>query len=80
MKILQIMPADNWFAVYEGDYEDITLLHPLVCWVLVECDDGTTIVTGMETDEEGGAILLIPHSEKFVRYHCAPLLHEGEPS
>jgi len=77
MKILQIMPADGWFAVYEGDYKDITLFRPLVCWTLTECDDGTTIVVGMEVDEEGNAI---PRSEGFVRYHHAPLLSTGESS
>lgn len=47
-KIIQIIPADGWFAVYNmGDSEDRI---PLVCFALVEFGDGSREVRGYETD------------------------------
>lgn len=34
MKILQIIPAPNWFAVYKGEF--IEDEQPLVCWALID--------------------------------------------
>lgn len=44
-KILQIMPADDWFAVY-GQNSDERRFEPVVAFALVELGS-STIVTGM---------------------------------
>jgi len=53
-EIIQIIPATDWYAVYDGDGEDLVV--PVVCWALVEdevgvrrvdaIDDGTTAFDG----------------------------------
>lgn len=54
-RILQIIPADGWLAVYDhtsGDVDDMRT-RPLVCWALVEDQTGTSIV-GMDADTVAG--------------------------
>lgn len=36
--ILQIIPAQNWYAVYQQDNDQPDEISPVVCWALV--DDG----------------------------------------
>jgi hypothetical protein len=51
MKILQIIPAEGWSAIYaDGDGEIFVM--PLVCWALVESAnvDGEEII-GMTADD-----------------------------
>lgn len=50
-KILQIISAEGWLAVYDlgsGDVQDLRT-RPLACWALVEDSTGTRIV-GMDAD------------------------------
>lgn len=49
-KILQIIPAAGWFAVYKNEGEPETL-SPLACWALVEDEEGNTNVQGMDADD-----------------------------
>lgn len=56
VKILQIMPADGWVAVYDGG-EEGEMEEPLACFALVQVDykngDGPqTEVRGMAPDEK----------------------------
>ncbi len=48
-RILQIIPAQDWFAVCVDDGESRQRwLCPLSCWALIENERGETEVTGME--------------------------------
>ena len=54
-RILQIIPADGWLAVYDygsADVEDIRT-RPLACFALVEDQTGTRVI-GMDADAVGG--------------------------
>lgn len=56
VKILQIMPAEGWVAVYDGGDEG-EMEEPLACFALVQVDykngDGLqTEVRGMAPDEK----------------------------
>lgn len=54
-RIVQIMSADGWLAVYDhtaGDVEDLRT-RPLVCWALVEDQTGTSVI-GMDADTVAG--------------------------
>jgi hypothetical protein len=44
-KILQIMPAHGWAAVYSEDSDE--MIAPLVAWALVETAPGETGVVGL---------------------------------
>ena len=49
-RILQIIPATGWEAIYNNPNRDEALLmfsSPLVCWALVEYEDGRQGVEGM---------------------------------
>jgi len=47
-KILQIIPADGWYALYKD--EDEMLAEPLVCFALVEDNDNEQYIKGMCCD------------------------------
>lgn len=54
-RILQIVPAEGWLAVYDygsRDVEDIRT-RPVACFALVEDDTGTRVV-GMDADVVAG--------------------------
>ena len=61
MKILQIIPADGWYAGFR-DSDKIKYFHKIVCWAIIQHTEdtwgmysvkpGDTIVTGM-TNTEG---------------------------
>ena len=40
-QIIQIMPATDWYSVYDDDSNgrDEELIHPVVCWVLLEDEE-----------------------------------------
>ncbi len=50
-KILQIIPAADWFAVFKVAGEQ-DAAAPLACWALVEYEDGSTRVEGLEVSGE----------------------------
>jgi hypothetical protein len=49
-KILQIIPAIDWYAMYEIE-DDANSHAPLVCWALVEDRDGDRHVVGLDSAE-----------------------------
>jgi len=47
-KIIQIIPAnENWYAGYRDADNKVTSFAQVVCWALVEDDDGDTGIVGM---------------------------------
>lgn len=49
-KIIQIIPADGWYSCCKLD--DGTLWNtPLACWALIENQDGTREVRGLEAHD-----------------------------
>ncbi len=50
-KIIQIIPADGWSAVYAEKKEDgiyLPFFMPLACWALIEEKDGERRVVGLD--------------------------------
>ncbi len=76
MKILQIMSANGWRALYDKGSFPGSFHHarPLICWALVELEDGLTEVIGMETDEDMNVALFTPTHKNFVKYHFGKAL------
>lgn len=71
MKILQIIQANDYVAVYTPEKGSVPCKEiPLVCWALVEHtgygNDNLQEVIGME--EDSGKILLSPTKKNFIRY------------
>lgn len=64
-RIIQIMPADGWYAIYDG-HDDGELWEKLACWALVEMNDGETEVVGMDAD--GYSLQPCFETSNFVRY------------
>jgi hypothetical protein len=63
-KILQIMPAAGWAAIYNED--DDELVTPLVGWALVQAADGTSVsVVGLAAAEQ---VELCDDHANFLRY------------
>lgn len=48
-KILQIIPADGWCALYKNDNE--MLSEPLICFALIEADNNEQRIVGMCCDD-----------------------------
>jgi len=67
-KILWLIPADGWFAVFRtpagGDKE---FRSPLVCWALVDGEDGERTVVGLDTDQRG-TVEICAYADNFLRY------------
>ena len=66
-KILQMMPAEGWFALFSDEENDI-LMEPLVCFALVEDEDGYTEIrpmnwqgTAVDYTDEADGFLGIEH-------------------
>ena len=76
IKILQILSADGWWAVYDDDGEPF--ISRLVCWALVQVGNEETdrSVTGMDIDEEG-RIEFCQDIENFRTYVCADSYDEA---
>ena len=71
--ILQIIPAQGWYAVHklDGDSEQ---RNPLVCWALVEDEDGDRFVTGLDGADY---VDFCDDNSNFARYeHEAGLFEE----
>jgi hypothetical protein len=69
-RILQIIPADGWLAVYDygsSDVEDLRT-RPLACFALVEDQTGTRVI-GMDAD----VVAALPTRGRFLGY-----IREGE--
>ena len=53
-KILSIIPATGVFSSYHNDSNAETLdTFPLICWAMVEYEDGTVKVEGMDISHDG---------------------------
>lgn len=48
-KILQIIPADGWCALYKDEHE--MLLVPLICFALIEENNNVQRIVGMCCDD-----------------------------
>lgn len=72
-QIMQIMPAENWFAKYlvDGDAESIDIV-PLVCWGLgvLDGESNPTIRGMIQVD---GKIVLADQEPEFIGYDMAEL-------
>ena len=51
-RILSIIPADGWVALYELDGEEEPLENPIVCFALVS-DGEYTYVDAIDVDDNG---------------------------
>jgi hypothetical protein len=65
-KIVQIIPADDWFAVFKMD-DDAELSMPLSCWALFQSEDGSSRVEGIYVDAAGDCTAA-KSAANFVRY------------
>jgi hypothetical protein len=65
-KITQIIPADDWFAVFKMD-DGAELSMPLNCWALFLREDGTSTIEGVYVDAAGDCTVA-KGAENFVRY------------
>ena len=62
-KIVQIMPAPGWVAIF--DEEDDELISPLVGWALVQDGSGGQAVVGLAASDK---VELCDDQSNFVRY------------
>lgn len=72
-RIIQIIPAEGWLAVYDygsSDVEDIRT-RPLACFALVEDQTGTRVI-GMDADAVAG------HAPPHVRVRFLGYAREDE--
>ncbi|MBN2251438.1 MAG: hypothetical protein JW724_05125 [Candidatus Altiarchaeota archaeon] len=76
IKILQLLPAKNWWAVYDDDGEPF--ISRLVCWALVQVgnEEVDRSVTGMDIDEEG-RVEFCQEIENFRNYVYAKTKEEA---
>lgn len=72
-KILQIIPADGWYAQYR-DKKDGLFAEPIICFALVEDDkDEFRSVVGMiDGGEECGYIEVCSDVSNFTGYTRSP--------
>ena len=67
VRIVQIIPAPGWCAVYRKGKRGAEFSSPLVCWALVETSSGDRQVVGIDTDPKG-TIEISPYANNFLRY------------
>ena len=65
-KIVQIIPADAWFAVFKMD-DGSELSLPLTCWALFQDEDGSSRIEGIYVDASGDCTAA-KSAENFARY------------
>ncbi len=73
-KIIQIMPAEKWWAFYAGEKDEV-FLEKLVCWVVVT-RDGAEVVEGMSN--AGGYIDFVEEVSNFSDYVFAATEEEAK--
>jgi hypothetical protein len=67
VRIVEIIPAPGWRAVFgNGDGGD-EFSSPLVCWALVEGTTGERQVVGIDTDTKG-TVEIAAYANNFRRY------------
>jgi hypothetical protein len=65
-KIIQIIPADDWVAVFKMD-DEAELSMPLTCWALFQLEDGSSRIEGIYVDAAGDCTAA-KAAENFIRY------------
>lgn len=65
-KVIQIIPADDWFAVFRMD-DDVELSMPLNCWALFQAEDGSSRIEGIYVDAAGDCTAA-KSAANFIRY------------
>jgi hypothetical protein len=65
-KITQIIPADDWVAIFKVD-DEAELSMPLNCWALCQAEDGSSRIEGIYVDASGNCAAA-RLAENFVRY------------
>lgn len=75
-RILQIMPARTWHAVYKRPPH---LSIPLAAWALVEGGDKTSVV-GLVAQPNGEELALCGSLPGFLRYDCFDPESPGDTS
>ena len=65
-KIIQIIPADDWAAVFAMD-DGAELSLPLNCWALFQLEDGSSRIEGIYVDAAGDSTTA-KSAENFLRY------------
>jgi hypothetical protein len=68
LKILQIIPADGWEAIFKND--EGTFTEPIVCLALVESMSGARFVEAMRSCPHDG-IVLCEDNKGFIKYQRA---------
>lgn len=81
-RILQIIPADGWWAEYDGTTDpDRNIARDgflrLVCWALVETEEGKTEVVGM--DGEGELEIGFADHSSLEKYLYSPNCDPNHP-
>ena len=71
-RIIQIIPAPDWYALYEEEGEEYWT--PLACWALVD-EDGETRVVGLEAGER---VVFCEENPNFKGYISKEDLEEEE--
>jgi len=69
-KIVQIIPADDWVAVFKMD-DEAELSMPLNCWALFQGEDGSSRIEGIYVDAAGDCTAA-KSAENFIRYKRLP--------
>lgn len=73
-RVLQLIEANDWYALIANAECTMTLRCPLTAWALIELEDGKQDVVGLiPLDELGGEVGVAPWTDFFVGY-----LKEGE--
>ena len=65
-KIVQIIPAPDWVAIFKMD-DGAELSLPLTCWALFQTEDGNSRIEGIYVDAAGDCTAARSASN-FVRY------------
>ena len=65
-KIVQIIPADDWFAVFKMD-DEAELSMPLNCWALFQEEDGSSRIEVIYVDAAGDCAAA-KSAANFLRY------------
>jgi len=65
-KILQIITAEGWVAHHETELGPVDI--KLICWALVEYEDGSRGVEGMSALNEDEALCFETESKSFHSY------------
>jgi hypothetical protein len=70
VKILQIIPANDWYACYSGYNEDYYL--PIACWALCD-EEGERYVGGVSVSTDGTSNLCHENSNFIGYFHKTKL-------